>query len=103
MRIYVTKLVKYISFGFAGAITLYPLGVFVVNKQYLGYEDTINHEGIHWEQQKELYCLPFYLLYLYFWVTRFGYRRIPFEMEAYGNQNNMKYLKGRKKFAWKLY
>ena len=95
--------VKLITFGFAGAITLYPLGIFLRSEKYLEYKDTMNHELIHWQQQKELLCIPFYLLYLWFWIVRLGYRNIPFEKEAYQNQLDENYLDNRKKHAWKLY
>jgi hypothetical protein len=97
------RFVKLISFGTAGAITLYPIGIFFRSEKYLYYDDFIIHESIHWQQQKELWCIPFYLMYLYFWITRLGYRNIPFEKEAYSNQNNEDYLENRKKHAWRDY
>lgn len=96
--------VKFISFGFAGAITLYPFGVFLRDVNYVEYNDILNHESIHWEQQKELYCIPFYILYLLDWIiSGFRYRKIRFEQEAYNNGINLDYLKTRKKFSWVRY
>ena len=56
---------------------------------------TIRHEKIHYAQQKELYFIGFYVLYIYWWA-RFGYKNIPFEKEAKGNQSDIRYLKTRK-------
>lgn len=97
------RFVKIITFGFAGAITLYPIGIFFRSEKYFFYKDFIIHEFIHWQQQKELYGVLFYLLYLYFWITKLGYRNIPFEREAYQNQNDEEYLDYRKKHAWRDY
>lgn len=63
---------------------------------------TINHELIHFEQQKELLFIGFYLLYLYYWIKK-GYRGNPFEKEAYAKAASGNYLIYREKFAWKGY
>lgn len=65
-------------------------------------EKIINHEKIHFKQQKELLLAGFYILYLIFWI-KYGYRNIPFEKEAYDNDDNLKYLETRKHFAWIKY
>jgi len=92
-------------------ITLYP---FIVCREEPG-EITINHERIHILQQKELLILPFYLLYVFFWIINlFRYRKeenpgqvaymnIPFEREAYQNQDNFTYLQERKRYSWRKY
>lgn len=67
---------------------------------------TENHERIHTAQIRELLYVFFYLWYVIEWVIRlFQYRdskkaylNISFEREAYRNQNNMGYLKARKKY-----
>ena len=66
------------------------------------YERTINHEKIHFQQQKELLFVGFYLLYLIFWII-YGYRNMPFEKEAYDNQSDILYLSNRKHFAFLKY
>ena len=89
------------------AITLFP---FIVCKEKMD-SVTLNHERIHLKQQKELWLLGFYFLYVLYWLkflvegmTRGGaYKNIPFEAEAYDNQNNLSYLKSRKKHSWKKY
>lgn len=53
--------VKFITGGWALAITLLPFGIYV-NKDYwywqehnvIKWNETINHESTHWEQQKEM-------------------------------------------------
>lgn len=96
--------------GFA-ACNLFGV-LFVTPKTYdriqRGYNKTlINHESIHTAQMKELLYLPFYILYLLFWVIRIitppfdtAYRDISFEQEAYDNQSNLKYLENRKHYNW---
>lgn len=65
----------------------------------------INHEKIHTAQMKELWYVGFYILYVFEWLYRLlfhrktAYKGISFEVEAYSNQYNYKYLKTRSKFA----
>lgn len=67
---------------------------------------TENHERIHTAQIRELLFVFFYLWYGIEWLVRlFQYRdskvaylNISFEREAYRNQNNLGYLKARKKY-----
>jgi hypothetical protein len=77
----------------------------------------VNHEKIHFRQANELWIIGFYWLYIfeYFKHKRsfkhlppgirgaFAYREISFEKEAFANQNNIEYLKTRKRNAWKKY
>ena len=87
------------------AITLYP---FIIAKEPLPII-TYNHEKIHLVQQKELWVVGFYLLYVWYWLKararglngKKAYYAIPFEKEAYQNQNNLKYIKTRKPHAWR--
>jgi hypothetical protein len=71
---------------------------------------TLIHEQIHIEQQRELLVLPYYLLYfLEYLVRRFrtthseAYRKISFEREAYENENKKRYINKRPAFAWRNY
>lgn len=53
---------------------------------------------------KELWYIPFYVIYLLEWVVRLfmpgnAYRNISFEREAYDNEGNMSYLANRKRYA----
>lgn len=96
MRIYPFKYL-----GRFSAITLSPLGVFI-KPDMLTNKALINHEKIHWEQQKEMLILPFYLWYVIEWMFK-GYRQISFEREAYENDANPDYLKTRKRWQWVRY
>jgi hypothetical protein len=80
-------------------ITLYPF--IIVNDK--NNDVLLNHERIHLAQQKELYVLPFYYLYLKSYFKDMSYWNICFEKEAYDNQDNLLYLKTREKKAYKKY
>ena len=83
----------------------------------------VNHEAIHWAQQKELAIVGFYILYVVsvLWeLLRFSfnhqrgtradgkhrstwkraYRMNCFECEAYANESDEHYLDNRKHFAY---
>lgn len=94
-------------------LSLWP---FIILKNTSLKEDVvlINHERIHLLQQRELFILPFYFLYVLEWSVRFliyldsykAYQNISFEREAYENENNMEYLNHRKplsfiKYLWR--
>ena len=99
---------KYLSiFINIGAITLWP---FVISRNKLN-KQVLNHETIHIKQQQELLIIGFYILYVYYWIkglmyyrdTQMAYYSIPFEMEAYDNDENLEYLDKRKFMAWWKY
>ena len=90
------------------AITIYPFIIFRDETD----EQTINHERIHIVQQRELLVIPFYILYVGYWLvnkfihkdnSRMAYYNIPFEIEAYQNDENFSYLLNRKWFSWRKY
>ena len=89
------------------AITIFP---FIISREEMTPE-TLNHETIHIHQQRELLLIPFYVLYAFYYfkgLTKYkdkhqAYLMIPFEQEAYQNDGNLDYLKGRKWFAWRRY
>lgn len=68
----------------------------------------IRHESIHIKQQEELLILFFYVWYIIEYIIksiiyvsiRTGYEKISFEQEAKLNENNLDYLKTRKRYAW---
>lgn len=89
------------------AMTVGPL-IFVRKPFVLGSVD-INHETIHWEQQKEMWIIPFFLWYIIEFIIKYvyygfkwhkAYRSLSFEREAYYNQEIMTYLNNREPFAW---
>lgn len=75
-------------------------------------KETLNEERIHTEQMKWLGYIPYYILYLiffllYYVVTGFsfqkGYELNPFEKEAKANRKYSLYLQMRGKFGWVKY
>ena len=96
MRIYSCKYLKKFS-----GISLAPLGVFI-RPDRLNDKRLIQHERIHWQQQKEMGILPFYLWYLAEGLWK-GYPNISFEREAYENEGNPDYLLTRKRWQWRKY
>jgi hypothetical protein len=97
------------------AITLWPFIIISPKRaeqhDFMTYEEILNHEKIHLKQQKELFLIGFYVLYVVFFVhyrIRFknslkAYLAIPFEREARYHQIDCSYLKKRKPFAWLKY
>lgn len=100
--------VRMITFGSACGITLAPFGIYI-DKDYMDRKSIINHEQIHWEQQMEMFILPFYIWYGIEWFIRIftnwghAYLSIAFEREAYSNDLNLNYISTRSKFAWLKY
>jgi|TARA_Y100000114_G_C11737008_1_gene316786 hypothetical protein len=89
------------------AITLYP---FIICRGKLD-QRTRTHEVIHLHQQKELWLIGFYILYVAYWIRylvaqgnfSLAYACIPFEREAYDNDNDPTYPLRRKRFSWTKY
>lgn len=92
-----------IPFGRFFAINLFGV-VFVKGKKGDFEQTDWNHEMIHTAQMKELWYLPFYIIYVLEWFIRlFGrgnaYSNISFEREAYFHEYNDEYLSERPRFA----
>ena len=91
-----------------GGICLFPFGVYL--KPYCAESQTLlNHEFIHWKQQKETLCIFFYILYGIFFLYNlikykghhyYAYSNIPFEKEAFLYADNLNYLGNRPLFNW---
>ena len=87
-----------------GAITIGP---FVFSRGEMS-EETKNHETIHWQQYIECGIIGFIILYYLFYAINLvryrdgelAYYMIPFEKEAYDNDNNLDYLETRKRYSW---
>ena len=119
---------KYIPFPGYKAINLFGV-LFVKNNAKID-EVTINHESIHSAQIAEVMIasIPFalllwlftnvwlgllliiasyYLWYVIEWLIRLprgnAYKNISFEREAYANQDDLSYLKNRKRFDFVRY
>ena len=87
------------------AITLFP---FIILSEDVD-EFTMNHELIHFEQQKELFVVGFYALYVYDFIKGMikyknkdmAYYLIRFEQEAYNYESDLGCIVDREKNAWK--
>ena len=90
-----------------GAITLGPI---VISRGEMS-EEVKRHETIHYQQYLELAFVGFIILYLGWWALNLlkgqggddAYFNIPFEKEAYCNDEDEGYLENRKRFAWTHY
>lgn len=93
---------KYIPFSGYKAMNLF--GILFVRGKAVIDEKTLNHEKIHSAQIKELLYIFFYMWYVIEWLIRLpkgnAYRNISFECEAYENDDDLNYLKNRKRFAF---
>lgn len=104
----VIKVSNIVPKGYAG-ITLWPFGIYVSDEKYLKRKNTINHEKIHWEQQKELFGIIFYIMYgieyliKYLFYKKKAYRNLSSEREAYFFDEDYNYLKRRKRYKWIKY
>ena len=96
---------KFIPFQGYKAMNLF--GVLFVRKGASISDKTVNHEKIHTAQIKEMFYVFFYVWYVIEWLIRLpkgnAYRNISFEREAYDNQNDLNYLKSRKRFDFAKY
>lgn len=109
--------------GYRGT-TLWPFGIYLARFDYYDMDILINHELIHWKQQKEMGGLFFYLWYgLEYIIRRWliknkfvslkqwlkgnnhntTYRNLSFEREAYTNEKKLTYLSKRKNYKWMSY
>lgn len=110
MVILAPRLVNFITFGFARAITLFPY-VFLKFDSDRRNMTLLNHERIHLRQQLELFIIPFYTLYLLEYLVRRirsknhweAYRAISFEQEAYDHEKQLDYLAHRPVFGFTKY
>ena len=104
---YVTPNLPPLSWGYR-AITLCPFGICYCSDEARNDPKTRNHELIHWEQQKEMLCLSFYLWYILEYLIKLlrfldhqkAYRGLSFEREARKYERDFDYLTSRKRFHW---
>jgi hypothetical protein len=102
-----SKLIRLITWENVSAICLAPFGIFVRDNKFT--LELINHEMIHWQQQKELLFIFFYIWYFIEWILRKiftmgdAYANISFEKEAYFNQSDINYICKRKKYSFIKY
>ncbi|MBO4600351.1 MAG: hypothetical protein J5641_06390 [Bacteroidales bacterium] len=87
------------------AITLFP---FVFYNDTRITEKDVRHETVHLWQQAALLVIPFYLLYLTFWLygllryhdSHTAYRNSPFEQSAYALEKETEVKPLRQAFDW---
>lgn len=104
-----TRLVRFLTFGFASAITLFP--VVLIGKGTRLNRRLVVHERIHLRQQAEMLVLPFYIWYLFEYLWKYlqyknhylAYRNLSFEREAYKNDRSASYLHQRPFWGWRYY
>jgi hypothetical protein len=87
------------------AITLFP---FIFYRGRGLSVSALRHETVHLWQQAALLVLPFYVLYLVFWIVGLlryrnghrAYREIPFERSAYALVSSPRPSAVRQAFGW---
>ena len=97
-----------VTFLWVDGIALFP---FILTRRKAPGVVFVNHECIHLRQQLEMGIIPFYIWYLAEYLIRrvqyknhyLAYLHISFEQEAYRNEENLDYLKGRKFWAFLRY
>jgi hypothetical protein len=90
-----------------GGITFWP---FIIARDPLTPVEE-NHERIHLAQQRELWLIGFYVLYVWDYAGgRFAglskdeaYHAIRFEQEAHTHEGDLTYLETRERFAWRAF
>lgn len=101
------KLIRAITFKNVYAICLGPFGIYIDDDTFSS--TTINHEMIHWQQQKEMLIVFFYLWYIIEWIIRKifskkdAYYCLSFEVEANVFEQYPDYISKRKHFRWISY
>ena len=101
----INKFIRFF-FGNIAGISLCPFGIYLDDSYNDKY--TINHEKVHWVQQKEMLIIPFYIWYGVEYLIRKiydknAYSSLSFEKEAYQNQYDLDYLNKRKSYSWIKY
>lgn len=93
------------------ALAVYPF-IFVATAVDARDAVLLQHERIHFRQQKELLFVFFYLFYaldflrnmiIYRGNAHKAYRYICFEQEAYTFEHDANYLSSRQLFAWRKF
>ncbi len=124
------KIIRNNIIPFPGYKAMNLFGVLFVRGNARIDDITLNHEKIHSAQIAEvmiasvpfalllwlftnvwlgllLFIASYYLWYVIEWLIRLpkgnAYRNISFEQEAYANQDNLSYLKNRKRFDFAKY
>lgn len=99
------KIIRNNIIPFPGYKAIAILNLMFVRKNANISQLDINHEEIHWKQEKELLIIGFYILYILFFIIRLlctldwheAYRSICFEREAYAYEDK---IEDRKHYGW---
>jgi hypothetical protein len=110
MILIVPLFLRIVAGKYVNAMALWPF-ILVRNLETKESKVTIHHEKIHFRQQLEMLIIPFYFVYLIYYIyfrvkgsSHFqAYLLIPFEKEAYVSESDFNYLKTRKWWAWRRY
>lgn len=107
----IMKIIRNNIIPFPGYKAINLFGVLFVRNSARISDIDINHEAIHSEQIKEMLYIFFYIWYVIEWIIlcikyldyNKAYKNIRFEKEAYNNENNLEYIKDRKRYnyLWK--
>ena len=103
MLIKSTRAIRFFEFFMRmkiGGIAIFPF-IFIPTNAFVTRR-LLNHERIHLRQQLEMLVIPFYIVYLFEFITK-GYMNISFEKEAYANDKDLDYLKKRKPYSFIKY
>ncbi len=103
-----SKIPVWLSYISPISISAITLGPFVISRWVMS-DTTKNHETIHWQQYIDLGILAFPIAYFFYWLIGLikyrdgvkAYYQIPFEQEAYNNEENPYYLLMRKRWGWR--
>jgi len=99
---------KIVPSGYIG-VTLWPFGIYVSEPRWLTTRWLLNHESTHWEQQKELIGIFFYIIYGLEWAIKSlilwenAYEYLAAEIEANKHEHDNTYLAKRKRYSWLKY
>lgn len=104
------KIIRNNIIPFGGYKLINICGIIFAKKNAEISEIDLNHEKIHSCQIFEMLIIFFYLWYGIEWFIRFffskdrftkyAYKNMTFEREAYINQENMNYISKRKHYNW---
>lgn len=100
---------RFIPFNGFKAMTI--LNIIFVREGFELNERDLAHESIHWEQEKEMLIVFFYLWYVVEWLLKSfvwldfkkAYKEVSFEKEAYENEGVEGYVSERKRYSWFKY
>lgn len=102
------KIIENRFLPFKGFMAITILNMIFIKKGTILHDVDIQHEEIHWKQEKELLIVGFYLWYVVEFLIRLiiewnffrAYKKISFEQEAYMYQRSIGYFGVRHHYEW---